>query len=393
MDERVWRLPGPRSVIRDALREHRRRRHVAIVLPGPLAHDTALTDALTQELTVELRSSVDTKQVGADPDAGSLLAAIGRALVFDEYPPATVMDLLYHTDASGWVAVVVAADLPDKQQAELPDLLRRLETESRSAPNEARLTLVVIGSYEHLPHFAGGENSDVTVATVWWWNRVARWDVAAHISEVDETVIGHRLLADIRAETIVEVARWDLDLAEQLARDWAGDPAALIHCLTADEWRPVVGSVFGAWPGEAVVDDWHNLRVNGWHDAYSETAHTMASAPGELARRVWAAQSRILMPWIEERRVILQKRVVEIMGQRRFHEAVTNLFADGPLTDVGSIEVGPLRLLIDARLGTAQPKLRSAGRRLQYARNRLAHLTPLGLGELRELISACESVK
>jgi hypothetical protein len=377
------------------LHEFRRRRHVAIVLPEPLARDTAMTDGLVRELTAELRHSAQTRHVASDPDAGTLLAALGRALVFDDYPPATIVDLLYHPDCAGGIAILVATDQPDKHQQELPDLLRRLEIESRSAPSDDRLTLVVIGSRRHLPHFAGGENSDVSVAAVWWWNRVNRWDVAAHAAEIDETAFSSRVLADVRTETIVAVARWDLDLAEHLAQSWDSDPATLVDCLTptANGDRPHHSRAGSrTWPGEALIDDWDNLRVDGWHDAHSVTAHAAAAAPERLARLVWAAQSRILLPWIEERRMVLQERVIAVLGQRRFREAIRNLFASEPLDNTEIVEVGPLRMLIDVRIGGSNPKLRSAARRLHEARNRLAHLDPLGHAELRELVSACDSL-
>jgi hypothetical protein len=46
MDERVWRLPGPRSFVRDIVAEHARGRHVTTVLPEALASDAQFTDGL-----------------------------------------------------------------------------------------------------------------------------------------------------------------------------------------------------------------------------------------------------------------------------------------------------------------------------------------------------------
>ena len=70
MDERVWRLPGPRSFVRDIVAEHARGRHVTTVLPEALASDVLFTDGLAVAVQDEfVRQSVPTRRiysVGAD---------------------------------------------------------------------------------------------------------------------------------------------------------------------------------------------------------------------------------------------------------------------------------------------------------------------------------------
>jgi hypothetical protein len=56
MDERVWRLPGPRGFVREVVREHRRGRHVAVVLPQALASEAVFTDSLAVALLGEFAS-------------------------------------------------------------------------------------------------------------------------------------------------------------------------------------------------------------------------------------------------------------------------------------------------------------------------------------------------
>jgi hypothetical protein len=84
-----------------------------------------------------------------------------------------------------------------------------------------------------------------------------------------------------------------------------------------------------------------------------------------------------------------RRRVRAHLGQRQFRSALETVFSP-PLTDASLIEIGPLNLVVEARVGSTNPKLRSGARRLHNARNRLAHLEPLRFVELRELISACE---
>jgi hypothetical protein len=351
---------------------------------------------LVQELVRELNRTVEAQQLPPDPDASSLLAAVSRAMVWEEYPPATLTDLLAHVDTFGRVAVLLATELPEDQQEELPDLLRRLEVESRSVPTSERLTLVTVGHRGHLPQFPGGESSDVNLATVWWWNRVARWDVAAHISHSLPRTSESRVLADVRAETIVEIARWDLDLAEHLAASWNGDPSAIPECLSPDVPSacdpPESLHSCGRHPGNGVVELWDAGHLDGWHDVHDPNARVLTGSTARLDRLIWAAQARILMPWIEERRAALHSRTVVALGEQSFQNAVET-FSTKQYNASGIVEIGDLKAIINARIGKTDPWLRSAAHRLHAARNALAHLEPLPFAELTELAAACEALR
>ena len=376
-------------MIRDVLQETQRRRHVAVVLPGPIAADAAVTDGLAVEIMAQLDRTIDVVRIHEDPDADSLLQALSNAVVYDD-PPVTVPDLLWHREAASKVAVIVTNDMPKAQRRQSPNLLARLERETRSEPHARRLTVITIGDRDHLPHFAGGESSDVTLATVWWWNRIARWDVAAHMAQIDPPVADHRVLADVLTETIVEIARWDLDLAQTMAQLWSGDADDIGKFLNARVLSGfTVGTAerCGTRPGDTIIDLWDDLLIDGWHDSCSASAHALTADPARLDRLIWAAQARILLPWIEERREVLYQRVINVMGRGRFQAAVLDLF-DPPLEVTNVIEIGPLRRIIDIRIGDTNPHLRSAARRLHEARNQLAHLKPLGLAQLRELVAA-----
>ena len=384
-------LPGPRTLIAEALRELQHRRHVCVVLPSVMATDP-VTDGLASTLVDGSNRSVRTVRVPADPEAESLLDLLSHGVVYDD-PPATVPALLSHREAADTVAVIVASELSEAQQAEFPALLQRIERETHALSPEDRLTIATIGGHEHLPNFAGGENSDASMTAVWWWNRIARWDVAAHISHLETLTNEMRVLADIRSETIVEVARWDLHLAERLARSWSGDPEELADFL-GGATEPVVADnteECGQRPQAAILDAWDRGAIDGWHDAHAVSARTGSAGPHRVDRLVWAAQARMILPWIEENRQLVQQRTVDRMTRKRFQAAMTDLFQP-PLTNTDLVEIGPLRRIIDIRLGNSDPKLRSAARRLYNARNDLAHLRPLKYGELRELVAACREL-
>ena len=392
MDERIWALPGPRTLITDTLGEIQRRRHVSIVLPSVMSNDT-VTDGLAASLIEESNRALRTVRVSPDPEAESLLDVVSRAVVYGD-TPATVPELLCHREAADTVAVVVATDLPESQQLEFPKLMERLERDTHTLPREGRLTVVVIGERRHLPHFAGGETSDVALAALWWWNRIARWDVAAYISHIKPFADETRILSDIRAETIVEVARWELELAEKLARSWMGDPedlAGFLGGLAVKDIPAEAAEGCGPRPQQALLHLWDRGVIDGWHDTHSTSAMAISDSPRQLSRLVWAAQARIVLPWIEQLREQVQERTVQRLGRRRFQAALNDLFTTPP-TNSDLVEIGALRKIVDIRIGTADPRLRSAARRLHFARNELAHLRPLKLSELRELVAACRGL-
>jgi hypothetical protein len=388
VDARIWSLPGPRTLITETLNELKAGRHVFLALPGQMAADPAVTDSLCDAVANEAGRFTTTRRIFADTDADSLLDVVARAVDYDD-PPATVPDLLRNYQAIGVTFVVVATDHSPARQAELPKFLERLEQETRAASLETGLSIVIIGGRGHVPTFRSGEDSEVSLATLWWWNRIARWDTAAHISHIDGPRIEERILADIRAETIVEVARWNVALAEQLAQNWSGDPAELPDLIEeppASADQPEPRERCGSRPSEGLLELWDTGQLDGWHDHYSP-----APSPQRLRRLVWAAQARIVLPWIEQRREVLQERTIEKLGRKPFNEALHFMF-DPPLTDAGLVEINDLYKIIDGRLGGRAHRLRSTAWRLRYSRNKAAHLETLTLGELDEMVSACRDL-
>jgi hypothetical protein len=396
MDDRVWRLPGPRSFLADAAAELGRGRHVAVVLPRALAAAPGFGDGLAVALLDEFASRFDAQRV-YDPGPGrSVLDAFCEALIMGE-PPATVPELLRHEQARDKVAVVVAADMSGAAARDLPKFLHRVELESHAGGYGQRLSIVAVVTRDELPTFSGGTPSDIGLTSVWWWGRIARWDVAAHIAGLGgfRGASAAGVLADIRAESIVEVARWDLDLAERLADLWAGDPAEL-PVLLGDGGLPLKAmATRGTWddlrPPDALLDSWDTRQLDRWHEQPSGSGRSLAATPGSLDRAVWAAQARVLLPWVEERRSALLYRVKEVLGNRRFADVLHNSF-EPPVQPDGSVEIGALDRLVRITIGSTDPELRDVARHLRQARNLLAHMTPLTLAQQEALVSACKSL-
>jgi len=397
VDERVWRLPGPRSFVRDVVTEWSRGRHVATVLPETLASDVVFTDGLGVAVLDEFaRQSVSARRIYDIGEDTSILETISQALIFED-PPATVSALLRHPEVENTVAVVVARELGTCARNGLPAFLERVELESHAAGNHTqRLSVVAIVGRGQLPGFRGGASSDIAMTSIWWWARVARWDVAAYIADLAERAPVQGVPADVRNESIVEIARWDLDLAEHLVMGWAGEPGDLPSVLK--DWRsactPSVNAsrpvgADGIQPPDPVLSSWDQRVVEGWHDQLSVTTCSLAAEPEKLSRLIWAAQARVLLPWIEERRAALYIRVTEILGTQRLGTILHEWF-DPPVIDNGLVEIGVLDRVIRRALGSRNTEFRDASRWLREARNRLAHMQPLSLGEQESLQAACQ---
>lgn len=408
MDERIWQLPGPRGFVRDIVAEHRRGRHVATVLPRTLASDIVFTDSLSVALLEEFAGqSVNARRIyDAGPNA-SVLETFSQALIFDDQP-ATIPDLLIHREVRDMVAVVVAQDLCALARDELSPFLRRVELETHATGPMRRLSVVAIVTQGQLPVFPGGASSDIALTSIWWWARIARWDVAAHIAGLAGQSRLSGVLEDVRAESIVELARWDLDLAERLAATWSGELGALPSLLhkcgsaaangksghagrasaLAKNWKDATAATTGLRPPDADLELWDQRIMDGWHDRQAVTVRALTAAPNKLSRVVWAAQARVLLPWIEECRSVLLAQVTETLGAER----LTAVLRDGfnpPVKADALVEIGVLDKVVQMAIGSANPELRYASRRLREARNSLAHLRPLSLAEQESLVAAC----
>jgi hypothetical protein len=355
---------------------------------SPPSSAAALLDELASQ-------SAHAHRVYPADESRSVLDTFAQALIFDDQP-ATIPDLIHHPEVSGMVAVVVAGDLSTADQSALGQFLHRVELESHVGDPARRLAVVAVLARAQLPRFAGGTSSDTAMNSIWWWDRVARWDVAAHIAGLPDHGDRVGVLADVRAEEVVEVARWDLDLAEHLAVTWSGEPADLPAILKG--WRAISASGANSHrqvshdeirPPDVLIESWDQRAVEGWHHGHCVAGCLLATEPERLSQVVWAAQARVLLPWIEERRSSLHARICATLGARRLATILTKCF-DPPITAGSLLEIGTLERVVRRYISSADIELRDAARRLRDARNSLAHLRPLSLGEQASLMASCQ---
>lgn len=393
MSERtdIWRLPGPASYVNEIATVARGGQHVAAVLPRYLADDLERGDGLAVALLDKLPRS---RRVQPWLSDGKLPAALGRQMTYDD-PPVTVPDLIRHPDVRGETLVCLAADLEPGHQDELADFLRRLATDSRSVAASERCTFVVITDTASLPRFAGNEAADVTLANSWFWNRVSRWDIAAHLAMQPAQARGSGVLSEVQTETIIELARWDFDLAVTLAGDWSGDRGQLAQLCgpleVAQHSLPLSGRP-GPRPPDTVMSAWEQGAVDCWHENVVLAPSRCLNEAAVFHRHVWAGQARVLLPWIEIKRGRLESTLRRLLGAERYDNAIRD-FATGsfdPSSPDDVAEIGLLNKVVQARLGSSEPQVRDAARALREARNQLAHLQPLNPARLEQLVRTCD---
>jgi hypothetical protein len=380
MDEEFWRLPGPARFIADAVREIGRGRHVAAILPRYLADVPGAGDRTARALSAALTAAGEDPVIAmADPDEPPL-TWLAQALVFRDDPPGTTGDLLDDPYAARRTAVLDATQLNEAQCSDIADLLARLAAESRPRPAEKRPRVAIVGTHQCVPRLQSGD-SDVTFQPLWWWGRLSRWDVAARLStHVDCREPG--VLRDVYLETLIEVCRWDLALADEVAPNWDGDPDTLADLIAAPgpaaSWLPTRPTTDRPHP--ALTAAWNAAAVDLWHNEFSTSLR--GAQTDRIERAVWAAQARVLMPWIETRRHATVSDLLRTFGRSAVLRAV------GAPAASSMIEVGPLVHAVHALHGRTRLELCDAVRRLRDARNQLAHLRTLTGREQRDLVAA-----
>lgn len=385
----VWRLPGPGGFVREIARLAAGGQHVLAVLPRFIANHSEYSDALTAAVLGEFD---DSRRVYPLEQDGSLASALGFCMTNDfDDAPTTVPELLAHRDVLGRTFVCNAADLEHAHREDLPGFLRRVNDESRAIEKSDRPTFVIILGRDLLPADPGS----VAMARVWYWDRVARWDVAAVLARQGSASGQTGLLDEVRLETIIEIARWDFQLAIEIARDWSGSQPELAEILSGKTLsepidRPLRRTAIKQ-PPESHFEQWDDGHMEAWHGVPGIKPATTALVQNNLDRLLWSAQARALMPWLEIRRVRVETIVLEKLGRQRMDSAIDQFSTRFPGTefDASLVELATLSRIISALFGHTESRLRDTSRLLLRARNQLAHLNPLAGDELEKLVRDC----
>lgn len=384
----MWELPGPGGFVRDIRRTASRGLHVAAVLPRLHFEQRDSAATLVDELS-GVREDIE--HLFPDEGAPSLIEALGSGVLLDE-PVVTVRALMAQEELAGRTFVFSAGDLRPEHRSEVPELLRRLESDSRAVSSGERPTFVAVVSPGDLPARGDTSRVEVMLEEAWLWNRVSRWDVAAYLAIQDRDDRSDGLLAEVRTETIIEAAKWDLELASVLSNEWPGDAVSLLDFLKPSsgyesQELPPHRREYARRPPEGLVGLWDEGGLGFWHGAVTvATAHRNADITS-VDRLVWTAQARVLLPWVELRREQLARRVEEALGVEEFRSFVRHASRE-PKEDSNDdvVEIGLLAHLVTVVYGRSRRQFTDTAHALRRARNSLAHLRPMSDLEIRNLV-------
>jgi hypothetical protein len=291
-------------------------------------------------------------------------------------------DLAEHDDLEKSVIFVDISDASSLESIWF-EFLEAYATASTGVSPVDRSVIVTIARPENVSHVPV---SDIALRSSWWWGIIGPLDCAVFVDFMFHPS------ANLAAE-IVEVARWDLDMAKRLSQlnnSWRGVKsveeffeAIDFETLVPESneiQEPIRGPhVTSRGPGE-LIGKWHRGEVNWWRGRADE--HIAVTK--NLQVRRWTGQLSVIFPYLEQLRIAI--------GMRLYNEAVqirreTDL--DGK--PVHELELGPMLLWQTDVLPSTDSRLREVLRCARDARNRLAHSDPLTLASLQQLVGLAKA--
>lgn len=178
------------------------------------------------------------------------------------------------------------------------------------------------------------------------------------------------------AGIIAELALWDPELADQLAREplrSLAEPATLLREIAVRRgWEEACSNS----PADPAAWAWGQAeRVapgHSWHAAILATRGDHS----ELRRRVWRGQVSSIFPLLEHLRVIAITRLANVL--RPPFEVPGDQINDPLLLEIGHLEF----ILRNGAESRADPTVREAVTRLRRMRNALAHMDLVDVDDL-----------
>ena len=356
----IWALPGPAEFIRGVERSLRDGASVVVRFPG--SEQDGFRDRMLELLNNSWTCSVFRPEPAQRPFeslcdrfAPGLPTGWGTGLLdlcgWEDFQGRLIwIDGLKRLDRADWLAW--RRFFVDYAQA------------SRSVRGFERTLFVA--SLEGTPPVAPPE-ADVTLATLNWRGVIDEMDLLFLAYER----LGGRgvnpAMRSLLAATVARVAVWDLATAERLLdeeNDVILEPTRLLRSVAGEKgWttETPIGWEFGTDSGNGSL----HAALASLHDP-----------PREIRRRVWSAQSSVLLPLIDAQR---HKIVTENYGVIAAH-----LRSKGDNTDPLDLEVGDLVSPVMRR--SFDRKLQDRVERLARWRNALAHLKLLPMNAVRSLV-------
>jgi hypothetical protein len=406
-----WSLPGPSRFIGRLLDELRAGRQVIIVLPRSGAAGDVI--AVSEERLGRQRR-VDRLNLGSE-DAMRLepqLLALRQSMRLDVDGEDSVLStsrlLAAGLRAARRGLIVDVRSATDEDLARWGRSLDEYAAESKNLQGAGPEGLVTVCHAEQLTALP---KPDVVVRHQWWWGVIDRLDVLVSLQSRRPSGPD----ADIRLGMVVELAGFDLDLAEHLLQEWDGSLALLPDLLRdfgarigrfptdGDASPPFRLDLGRAEAGGAVpvllrphwdagtVELWDSAPV--WHrSVLADVARTAADAQREIRRLVWRAQVAMLLPSVEFARHAIARgaaREVQRMGpgsplRKRYP-------TDASIERLDYDDLG--KLLGGLRSGHRRKEVTKVFGELRWFRNEIAHVNPLEPANVLRILAVIQDAR
>jgi hypothetical protein len=356
--DEIWSLLGPRRFLAGVVEQSVGGNSLVVFAPK------YLLPSIVIQIRSELRQQerrVETLDELVAPDeslASSVPANDGLVSVFDQL------------GASGARTMIVTANT-QSQFDSWSIALRRFHHHTLKLDALNRPTIIVVSE---LQGFAVAEEVALKVRH---WKHV--W------GEIDSMALGDMFLFKegpqatvdrIINHSISRLALWDAELAKSLAErpiEVLKNPIPLL-IRTGEKcgWNP--SSVDNEGDGSAGHENGRRIVHSSLLALRLDAAEVLTGGKDELWRRRWQGQAVVLLPWIEEQRQKLLKRIARFIRM--------------PAGELEILEIGPLCFEL-ARTNAPIVEKRKAAL-LREARNRLAHGLILSQAELVEVTRLCD---
>jgi hypothetical protein len=404
MDDFWWQLPGPQHFVRGIGEDLRAGKSVCMALPTTLsALDLKRAVAFYVheycDTTLEEYSLYDL-ELATLPVSQALVQAFDLAT--DDFSEIHSVQFLVNAPRFAgriiWVKDLEAVSPAVRQQ--WWQFLQEFAHVSRMCSPSYRTVFCVVASGS-----LGLETSasDVLLSKHWWWNTVARLDMALYV----RNRMLHSGVSGTLAEPIIaELSGFDADLAAVLAaeqastcEDWSN------HLATYGRMRQWEAFVGGASNLATLVSQlsspldlppelrecWARGMLN-WISGEGLHVHSAVvafnGAAREVCRRIWRAQVRLILPYVDEQRIAVCAYLL-----RRYGLAQLGLVVSSKDEAYGQLEIGDLKHLLDTKFRNEHSVVRELVHWLHYIRNQIAHLQILDQFEIErcyQLAAAAE---
>lgn len=358
-----WSLPGPNGFVTEVVANLRAGRHAVVLLPRHAPPELAVAVAAG----VAQDAGWVWSRVPVAADGGA--AAIGRALL-GGVTTTPLAELVAHPTLRGRILWLDVPDATDWAEWRAFAAAFAAATEPLAVIDRPLLLLCVTGLAP-----ADWPDPGRTLGVCPWYERLDDLDMQQWASYLLRPLALTPVERRLRRELLVALAGFDPLCAHWLSTGTLEEllaPHTLLSAFAARRGWLEAAPAPGDWAAGACD------RINGQDLVHLAALCTATDYAAQGEERLWRAQVTVFFPLIEQ----LRKRLVARYGK---YLRLPHTLPDGrEIHQPEDLEIGPLNFLLgNAPISWSRSELLT---RLSALRNALAHLTPMGARELRELL-------